>query len=232
MIIFGHRGAAGLAAENTLQSFRKALELGVDGIEFDVRFCGKGDDKALVVFHDKKVNRTTNGKGKLKNYSFDDLRKLDASCGRESGEVVPTLPEVCELIGETALINIELKGKGTAQAVMEYLLSKKNTIPLNRFIISSFKFKELKKVRTLSKEVKIGVLAERNYKSALAFSQKIVAYSFHSYVKNIKQKHIDKARKLGLKSYVFTVNLEKDFERLKNWKVDGVFTDFPDRIKS
>ncbi len=88
----------------------------------------------------------------------------------------------------------------------------------------------MEQARKRSSEIKIGVLAERKYKRALKFSEKINAYSFHSYIKNVKPKHIEKAKALGLKNYVFTVNKDQQFEKLKIWKVDGVFTDFPNVI--
>lgn len=223
MIIFGHRGAAGLAPENTLKSFEKALTLGVDGVEFDVRLCA---DNELIVFHDKRLERTTNGHGKVRSKTFSELRKLDAG----QGEQISTLSEVCELISNKVLINIELKGKNTAEPVMEYLLSEENDIPLEQFLISSFRYKELKKARKLSPDISIGVLAERNYKKALKRAEKIHAYSFHASVKSVKQKHIAKAKELGLKSYIYTVNDLVDYKRLDSWKADGVFTDFPDRF--
>ncbi len=227
MLIFGHRGAAGLAPENTLKSFQTAIDLDVDGIEFDVRFCWD----RLVVFHDKRLSRCTNGQGKLKNTSFKTLRKLDAG----AAQLIPTLPEVCELVAKQAssdfIINIELKSKKTAKPVLDYLLSNDNEILFEQFIISSFHYKELKQARKINPDIKIGVLADKRYKKALKFAGDIGAYSFHPCIKSVKQKHLLEAQSLSLKTYVYTVNQEKDFVKLKHWKVDGVFTDFPDRIK-
>ncbi|HLH31441.1 MAG TPA: glycerophosphodiester phosphodiesterase family protein, partial [Terriglobia bacterium] len=94
MIIFGHRGAPGYPrkAENTIGSFRKALQLGAAGIEFDVRRCGDG---RLVVIHDDTVDRTTNGKGRVANLNYDELSQLDAG----SGERIPLLSDVLDEFG-------------------------------------------------------------------------------------------------------------------------------------
>ncbi len=110
MKIIGHRGACGYEPENTISSFKKALELGVDAIELDVYVLGRGE---LVVIHDDKVDRTTNGKGYVLDYSFEELRKLDAG----NGQTIPTLEEVLDLVNMKTSVNIELKGTGTAKAV-------------------------------------------------------------------------------------------------------------------
>ena len=227
LAIFAHRGASGYYPENTLLAFAKALEQGCDGLEFDVRTCSRNDEKQLVVFHDKTLDVRTHGTGKLKECDFDYVRSLDVG----EGQVIPTLDEVCTLIGTKALINIELKEKGTAQLVMDYLLSKPNSIPLQQYLVSSFCCKELKKLRELSSEIKIGVLVGKDYKKGFKRAQKLRAYSIHPNLKTVKQKHIIKAHSEGLKAFVYTVNSMDDVMRLTRWKVDGIFTDFPDRFQ-
>ena len=107
LLCIGHRGAMGHAPENTLRSIRKALELGAPCVEVDVYWV----DGRLVVFHDDRLERTTNGVGYLNAQTFEQLRALDAG----DGERIPTLEEVCELIDARACPNIELKGPGTAE---------------------------------------------------------------------------------------------------------------------
>jgi len=106
----GHRGAAGHAPENTLASFRKAIELGLDMTELDVHVCASGE---LVVIHDENVDRTTNSKGWVSKLSLTELKRLDAG----AGETVPTLAEVLDLLKDRIMLNIELKGLGTAEPV-------------------------------------------------------------------------------------------------------------------
>lgn len=108
-LLFGHRGVPAEAPENTLAGFRRALELGLDGVELDVRTCRSGD---LVVFHDDDVSRLTNGSGKISDLTFEELRRLDAGVrfGRKFlGEKIPSFDEVLELLGGKMLINVELK---------------------------------------------------------------------------------------------------------------------------
>ena len=106
-LCIGHRGAMGHAPENTLLSLKKALEMGAPCVEVDVYFV----DGHLLVFHDDRLERTTNGFGYLADHDFEYLRSLDAG----EGERIPTLREVFETVGLKAGVNIELKGPGTAR---------------------------------------------------------------------------------------------------------------------
>ena len=110
----GHRGACGYEPENTLRSFKKALDLGVDTIELDVH---KTKDEATVVIHDEKVDKTTNGTGFVADKSLEEIKKLDAG----KGEKIPTLEEVLDLVNRKAQVNIELKGEGTARPVADII---------------------------------------------------------------------------------------------------------------
>ncbi len=112
MLKIGHRGAMGYAPENTLGSFAKALELGVDGIELDVHVCKSGE---VVVIHDERVDRTTNGKGQVKEMTLKELKELDAG----KGERIPTLEEVLDFVDRRAFIDIELKAEGIGNSVAD-----------------------------------------------------------------------------------------------------------------
>jgi glycerophosphoryl diester phosphodiesterase len=108
-LLFGHRGVPQEAPENTLAGFRRALELGLDGVELDVRLCSSGE---MVIFHDDDVSRLTNGSGRICELCFDELRRLDAGIRFEEkfqGEKIPSLEEVFELVGGRMLVNVELK---------------------------------------------------------------------------------------------------------------------------
>ncbi|MBA6363297.1 glycerophosphodiester phosphodiesterase, partial [Colwellia sp. BRX8-8] len=100
--------------ENTLRSFKKALALNVDAIELDVYVCKTGE---LVVIHDDKVDRTTNGIGYTEDKTFVELRQLDAG----KGELIPTLEEVLDLVDKSVIVNIELKGRSTAIATYQVI---------------------------------------------------------------------------------------------------------------
>ncbi len=153
MKIIGHRGASGYKPENTLASFKEAVSLGVDMVECDVYALKTGE---VVVFHDDRLERTTNGKGALQDMAFDDLRKLDAG----NGEKIPLLSEVLDTLNKKVAINIELKGRGTATLVAaiidEYVTKKKWSKAL--FLVSSFNYTELMKFIELQPTIHIGAL--------------------------------------------------------------------------
>lgn len=221
--VIGHRGAMGLEPENTLRSFDKALKLGVNGVEFDVQNI-HGE---LLVFHDESLERTTNGKGKLLNHSVEALRKLDAG----KGEQIPTLAEVVELIGDQAFINIELKGLDTASLVMDLVkLLDKKRFKKEQFIISSYLFSELYLVHELDPEIQIGVIADDQPLIALDFADEVDAYSFHPSYSILDEQLVDDAHNAGMKVYVHTVNDLEKIDQARLMKVDGVFTDYPDRV--
>jgi glycerophosphoryl diester phosphodiesterase len=218
ILCFGHRGARGHEPENTLRSIRKALELGADGIEIDVHLVGG----RLVVIHDDTLDRTTNGRGRLAGLSFADLRRLDAG----KGEKVPTLEEVMDETSGRALLNIELKGRGTALPVME--LIERRSIPAEEILISSFHLEEL---RLLPRgEVRIGVLFQRPPPAFARIAHSIEAWSVHADVRFISPRLVRRAHEAGLRLLVYTVNTPAAIERMKAIGVDGVFSDYPDRV--
>lgn len=211
--------------ENTLRSFKKALELKVDMVEFDVYVCKTGE---LVVIHDDLVERTTNGNGKVVEMTFQELRALDAG----SGEKIPTLEEVLDLIDHKVQVNIELKGLNTAEPVAEAIrnyVSEKGW-SYNDFLVSSFNHQELRKFQLLLPAVKIGVLTANSSVNLSELAEQFDAYSINLRLKSVNQEFIKEAHKLGLKVFVYTVDKKEDIKRMKHWKLDGIFTNFPDRI--
>lgn len=221
----GHRGAMGTEPENTLRSFSKALELGVDMIELDVHLCKSGE---LVVVHDNKVDRTTNGKGYVSRKSLAELKILNAG----KGEKIPTLPEVLDLIDGKVKINIELKGKETARLVAE-LIEKYVSIhnwQYENFLVSSFDHLELKKFHKLNPAVKIGILFKRAPLRLSSLIEKLNPWSIHPPLKIVNRKFVDAMHKKGKQVFVWTVNEKKDIGRMRALGVDGIFSDFPDRL--
>ena len=130
----GHRGAKGHIAENTIASIRKAIELGADGIEIDVFLCKSGE---IVLFHDKTLEKLTNGEGNIEDKNLDELRKLKVL---NSPHSIPTLEEVLKSIDKDVFLNIELKGRNTAQGTLDLIRKYiwKNKIELNNILFSSF----------------------------------------------------------------------------------------------
>ncbi|WP_020162326.1 glycerophosphodiester phosphodiesterase [Cycloclasticus pugetii] len=223
MLMIGHRGAMGCAPENTLLSIHKAIELGADWVEIDVHCVA---DKLLVI-HDETVDRTTNGRGKLIDYSFEELRALDAGLGQR----IPTLQEVLEVTVGKVGLNIELKGLGTGKVLTSLLRNTPETYK-NKMLVSSFLMPELEQVVRLNQHVKIGVLAGNNINESIAWATKLKAFSIHIRLQKVTPKWVDRAHDLGLKVYVYTVNKVVQIRRMKELGVDGVFSDYPNRLTS
>ena len=223
MLCIGHRGARGHAPENTLKSLLKALELGASWVEVDVYYV----DNHLIVIHDEKLERTTNGKGHLANKSFSYLRSLDAG----DGEIIPTLEEVFDFLWEKAGINIELKGPGTARPVME-LLHERITSEwgIDNFLISSFNHQNLYEARNLDSEIPIGLLLDGKSKNYQKTARDLKACSVNQNFRYVNKTFIKDAHNIGLKVFVYTVNKPNDIKRMLVMGVDGIFTDYPDRV--
>jgi len=221
-LCIGHRGACGHEPENTLRSIRRALELGAHGVEIDVRLA----DGELLVMHDAKLDRTTNGRGYLARKSLAVLRTLDAG----QGERIPTLREVFETVNRRAFINIELKGPGTAQpvcALIQEFVQSRNWRYEN-FLVSSFNRAELRAVD--DPKVPIGLLLTRPTRLYGLSARRARACAVHPAVRYVTAHFVVDAHRRGLRVFPYTANDPAQIARLRDLGVDGVFTDFPERV--
>lgn len=221
----GHRGAKGHAPENTLISFQKALDMHVDGIELDVHLSADGE---LIVIHDEKIDRTTNGTGTVNTLSLSELKTFRINQEHK----IPTLKEVLDLINHQCFINVELKGNGTAKPVVslieEYVL-KKNW-KYNHFIISSFDWNALKEVRSLNSKIPIGILTHTDLELAIAFAKFIKAEAIHPHFHLLNQEKTEQMQKESFDVFPWTVNETEDIKKIKSFKVNGIISDFPDKL--
>ena len=225
-LTIGHRGAKGHIAENTLPSIAKAIELGVDGIEIDIFVCKSGE---LVVFHDKKLDRLTNSHGYIESLEFDSIRKISV-LGKHK---IPTLSEVFELIDGKVFLNIELKGSGTAEPthkLLTPLLKQKKWKP-DQFIVSSFNWDELEIFYGLNKKVPIAILTGSDPLDAIPIAKKLNALAINPSFRALNIKNVKKIQEEGYKVFPYTINEPTDIQRILNLKVDGIITDFPDRVR-
>jgi glycerophosphoryl diester phosphodiesterase len=224
LICFAHRGASGHEPENTLSAVEKAIELGADWIEVDV-YAVKGE---LIVIHDELLERTTNGAGYIRDKSLAYLRSLDAG----KGQRIPTLREILDCIDGRAGINIELKGTKTARLAVslieEYV--RERHWNYDQFIVSSFNRRELRKVRKLNTNIRIGILIDRPRRHYAIFARRYAVYSVHVQINLASSRFIRRGHERGLKVFVYTVNNPEDIERLQALSVDGIFTDFPELV--
>jgi len=222
----GHRGAMGYVMENTLPSIQKAIDLKAAMIEIDVFVCKSGE---LVVFHDILLDSLSSSSGKIEDLTLEEIKKVELNGGYQ----IPSLTEVIELIDRKTSLNIELKGKKTAKPTHD-LLQKYlgNGMQTTDFIISSFDWVELELFRGLNAEMPIAVLTDENPLDALAFAKKIKAKAINPWFKNLTETQVRQIKKEGFEVYTYTVNEIEDIKKMMSWGVDGVFTNFPDRVSS
>lgn len=224
-LVIGHRGAMGHETENTLASVQKALDLDVDMIEIDVFKIASGE---IVVFHDETVDRLTNGGGTIENYTLDELKKLIV----EENHKIPLLQEVLDLIANTVRLNIELKGADTADSVNTIIndcIDREEWI-LDNFIISSFRWDELKRTRNLNTEIPIAVLTSEKPLEALPIAKELDAEAINPNFRELDLEVAQQIRKAGFKIYPWTVNNPGDIARMKQIGVDGIITNYPERV--
>ena len=222
LICIGHRGARGHEPENTLRSVRRALALGVRGIEIDVRLV----DGELIVLHDATLQRTTNGRGAAARKTFAQLRALDAG----AGERIPTLREIFETVNRRVFINVELKGRGTARPV-EALIGEfveRHGWAHADFLVSSFYRGELRAIT--DPRIPIGLLLTRPTRLYALSARRVRAGVVSPALRFVTQRFVEDAHRRGLRVFVHTVNEPRDLERMRAFGVDGVFTDFPERV--
>jgi len=217
MLRIGHRGARAYEPENTLRSYKKAIEIGVNAVELDVR---KTKDNQLVVIHDADVKKTTNGKGLVSGLTLKQIKELST----EKDEKIPTLKEALDFLDKKVKILIELKEEGVEEKVLS--LVREGGVQKN-VIIVSFIEDALRKVRELNKEVETGLIYAKHknpVKSALDLkAQYLVAFYRFTHTANVKKAHEN-----GLKVIVWTVNAPEEVAEYLKKGVDGIASDKPD----
>lgn len=225
MLCIGHRGAMGHEPENTLRSIRTALALGVDAVEIDVHNV----ENNLVVIHDRDLSRTTNGTGYLEQQNLAYLRSLDAG----KGEKIPTLPEVLATINRQAMINIELKGHNTAKLVANLIQEYVHRgWSYQDFVVSSFNHYELNQVKSICPGIKIGLLLYGIPWGYLKIARQLEASIVIASLDFITQTLINSVHQQNLSVWVYTVNQPDDIRLMRELQVDGIFTNYPERVVS
>lgn len=224
MLVIGHRGAAALAPENTLEAFRVGLENDVDMLEFDVRLTADG---VPVVIHDSDTLRTHKKQLTISRTTFESLKRKNLA------PAVPSLESVFDEFFGSVLLNIELKAKGSGAAVVELLKRKyiKKASDWDNVIFSSFKTRELGGVRELSKQANLALLHLANPFSFVVHQRKLrlAAVGFHRL--HVNALSLEIAKQLGLFTYAYTVNRPKAAEKLVQRGIDGIVTDNPALLK-
>lgn len=221
----GHRGACGHEAENTISSFKKALEIGVDVVEFDVHKCKSGE---LVVVHDCVLKKQTDGDGHVQQKTFKELQQLRV---KGSGKI-PTLQQVLDTVDKKIMVNIEVKDpqavRGVAQVIQEYVAHKGWSY--QHFLVSSFNHHAVKKISELCPKVHYGPCIASIPLNLARVAQELGAHFLTAHSGVLTQELVDDAHKRGVKVFVYTVNEKCEIDRMKQMGVDGIFSDYPDRL--
>lgn len=225
-MVIGHRGAMGYETENTIASIQKAMDMGVDMIEIDVFNIKSGE---TVVFHDQTLDRISNAGGDIEDYYISDIRQVIL----DGNHKIPMLQEVLRLVNNKVPLNIELKGKGTANRVNHITAAyiKSQGWSLKNFIISSFNWEELRKMRALNPDIPIAVLTEEDPLEAIAVAKELNAVAINPWFKKLTAENVKKIQEEGFKVFTYTVNEPSDIEMVTAFGVDGIFTNYPDRAQ-
>jgi len=234
MRVIAHRGASGLAPENTLAAFRLALELGARAVEFDVH---QAADKELVVIHDADLRRTAGRAEHIRDLSWQELCRFDVGSWfdrRFSGERIPRLDEVLDLVGRKVEVHLELKRgsgwySGIESRVVELLRRRR---ALKTCVVSSFDHRALRAVRALEPKLRLGyLLGETSLDAAWAEMKELKVESLHISRRQANAARVAGGHRRRLQVLVYTVDDAAEARRLQKMGVDAVFSDFPQLLE-
>ncbi|UOQ95020.1 glycerophosphodiester phosphodiesterase [Halobacillus shinanisalinarum] len=237
-LTIAHRGASGYAPENTMAAFEKSVDMKAEMFEIDVQMSKDGE---LVVIHDTTVDRTTNGSGQVKDFTYEELRKLDAGSWFSeefAGEKIPTLGEVLDAYKGRSGILIELKSPslypGIEQKVADELISRNMHKPENnKIIVQSFDHESVKTFQSILPSVPVGVLL--GYSEDGVSNEQLANFSSYAEYFNpnkamITKDLVNRIHEFGMKTHPYTVRDQESANFLLNAGVDGIITDFPDYV--
>ncbi|AJI20984.1 glycerophosphodiester phosphodiesterase [Priestia megaterium] len=233
MFVIGHRGAAGTFPENTMISFKEAARVGAHGIELDVHMTKDGE---LAVIHDEKVDRTTNGKGYVKDFTYQDLKKLDASYKfkKKYGVCkIPTLNEVMEWASSEGIsVNIELKNN-----IFDYPYLEMKVLDLiylykmkDRTMISSFNHNSLARIGSLDSTIETAILYSYPMYEPWVYAQHLGAKALHPNQRTVNEVNVAASKDCQIPVRPYTVNDVKVAEQLRKYGCESVITDYPEKM--
>jgi len=233
--VWAHRGASGYYPENTMSSFEEAVKQKADGIELDVHLSKDG---YLVVCHDETLNRTTNGKGFIKQYDLYELKQLDAGSWfdkRFKGEKIPLLEEAIDLVKRSNMeLNIEIKaGSIFYPGIEEKVLKMIDKYGVrNKVIISSFDHYSLVKIKNIDKDIKTGILYTEALYKPINYMKTTGANALHPNYITLTKDVVEEAHSLGIDINTYTVNIEEHIRLIKSMNVNAIITNYPDIAKA
>lgn len=232
-INYAHRGSSGYFPENTMLAFERAVEMGCDGIETDVQMTCDGE---LVLIHDEYVDRTTDSTGLVKNYTFKDLRRLNASSWYNKKlppQQIPTAEELLNMAKSKGIkINFELK-----TGIVIYPNIEKKIIQLiykhnmqNNVILSSFNHYSMVECKNIDKSLKAGLLYVEGLYRPSRYCKSVGCDAIHPDFHSLTKEIIAEAKQDKILVNSYTVNDEEEMKKLISWNIDGIITNYPDKL--
>jgi glycerophosphoryl diester phosphodiesterase len=235
IMVIAHRGFSGAAPENTLAAFQKGIEIGSDMIELDVHLSRDGE---IVVIHDETLERTTNGKGMVADQTLQDLKRLDAGSSfgpAFAGEKIPILREVLDLAKGRVLVNIEIKNPTHQRYSITELAEKtlrevEKAGMIDKIIFSSFNPASLEWIGKKEPRAQTAFLFHRPWNSLrdIPGSQEYSVLNLRNI--HLTREKVAELKKAGKRVNVYTVNPEEEIRKFVDWGVDGIITNYPDRL--
>jgi glycerophosphoryl diester phosphodiesterase len=223
MQIMGHRGAAGLAPENTIAAIAEGLAAKADWIEFDVR---RTQDGHIVLVHDRSTGRVAKKRLTVHKAPVKELQELEM----KRGGSIPTLEEVVEIIGKKAKINIEIKSPDCVPQVVELIQGYvKKGYPYSHFLVSSFSPAVLRAAYQLDKKVPYSLLQIWPVRFRWLRSVKLSAVGFY-HISALTPFIVALAKRKGLYTYAYTVNGTEEAKQLRRLGIDGIITNYPNKF--
>jgi glycerophosphoryl diester phosphodiesterase len=232
-LVWAHRGASGYLPENTMEAFEKAIEMNADGIEIDVHFSLDGQ---IVICHDDKIDRVSNGQGSVTEYTVNELKNFDFGCkfynGERKGIKIPTLDELYSLYKTCDLsINIEIK---TSNADMPLaLVEKAKEFGMSeRIVYSSFNHLQLKRVLDVDKSAKVAPLYSASWLNMEKYAEEMGAFAIHPIYDQIRvfPDLVERCHSKGICVNPWTLNSEEAIKDMMSAGCDAIITNYPDKV--
>jgi glycerophosphoryl diester phosphodiesterase len=220
-ICFAHRGASGHEPENTLSSFRKALDLGARWIECDARVV----ENTAIIFHDRTLQRMTGARGVVAKQTLAHIQSLTLP----KGERVPLLAELLTQFKDKVSLQIELKGQRTGRVVAhEILQALKGGWDPQSLLVSSYDYEELLEFKQQAPMIPLGLLTYGYPLDCLGIAKRMGVYSVHLHIDTVTEPRVQTLQKAGYKVFVYTVDDPEDIAWLKSIRANGVFSNYPE----
>lgn len=239
-IIIAHRGASAYYPENTMIAFEKAITMGAEMIELDVTLSKDG---IPVVYHDKRLNKHTDGRGYLSTHTLDELKQLDAGSWFDpkfSDQKIPTLREVLTFASGTIALNIEIKSEAVTNSIANGIEEKvavlvKKFDMQNHVLFSSFDYRALHHFKELTPDIPVALLYNRKRSNRLLPNQLVKKYrvdAFNCSYRQLSRKWIANLNENRIPFFIYTVNRKQRMQKLIEGGVRGIFTDKPDLLRN